>query len=179
MWVCVRRVQKFIWLWFIMECLVSNYCDWDRYWLLYCVLQTERDWHNGSPDTLHCLRFLRHRCNWCSRVIDHTLGYQNWNLLSHPNATLATSKGQWRKFELHDTSATSNIKWWNFELLAETLVWYPIVGSLGLKHTVHCWYEDLITKFLAVCQHEERHLVCSNLLLKMEYLWPHFWQVIG
>ena len=89
MWVCVRRVQKFIWLWFIIECLVSNYCDWDRYWLLYCVLQTERDWHNGSPDTLHCLRFLRHRCNWCSRGNEITIWKQNWNPLSHPNGTLA------------------------------------------------------------------------------------------
>ena len=42
--------------------------------------------------------------------------------------TNATNKGQWWKFELCDTSATSKeskAKWWNFEPLAELLVWYP------------------------------------------------------
>ena len=34
-------------------------------------------------------------------------------------------KGQWWKFELHDTSATSKANWWHFELLTESLVWYP------------------------------------------------------
>ena len=37
---------------------------------------------------------------------DHPIGWQNLNPMTHPNAKLA-SKGQWHKFELHDTSATS------------------------------------------------------------------------
>ena len=41
------------------------------------------------------------------------------------STTSKASKGQWWKFELHDTSATSKGKWWNIELLAELLVWYP------------------------------------------------------
>ena len=32
---------------------------------------------------------------------------------------------------LYCTSATSKAKWWNFELLAELLVWYPKLRSLG------------------------------------------------
>ena len=51
--------------------------------------------------------------------------------------TSATSKAQWWKFEVGDTSATSKAskaKWWKFELLAESLVWYPgkIIGCSGL-----------------------------------------------
>ena len=50
------------------------------------------------------------------------IGCQNWNLLSHPNATLAPQARQARASELRGTSANSKA---SGELLAESLVWYP------------------------------------------------------
>ena len=45
------------------------------------------------------------------------------------------------KIKLCDTRATSKAKWWNFELLAESLVWYPIVRSLVRREIMchHIW----------------------------------------
>ena len=62
----------------------------------------------------HVHNLLRNR-QYSQYTNDLTIGYQNWNLLSHPNA--------------RTTSATSKDKWWNFELLAELLVLYPLVWS--------------------------------------------------
>ena len=60
--------------------------------------------------------------HWWVTTNDLTIEWQNLNPLSHPSATLAPqSKGQWWKFELCDTSATSKAsktKLWNFKLLS-------------------------------------------------------------
>ena len=79
---------------------------------------------------------------------DITIRWQKSYLLSqHSNAsaTSKASKGQWWKFELHDTSSTSKAskdKCWNFELLAESLVWYPKVRSLAKSNY---WLDYRIT----------------------------------
>jgi len=69
------------------------------------------------------------------------------SLYCNTSATSKASKGQWWKFELHNTSATSKAKWWHFELLAESLVWYPgkIIGQtihfLRNEKNCHLWLQ--------------------------------------
>ena len=54
--------------------------------------------------------FVLHSSRWVD-TNNHTIGCHNW------------------KFKQCYTSNTSKAKWWNFELLAESLVWYPKVRS--------------------------------------------------
>ena len=56
---------------------------------------------------------------------DLTIGWQNLNPLSHPNVTLAPQ------------ARPSKAKWWNFALLAESLVWYPTKWSLTPTKSKH------------------------------------------
>ena len=65
------------------------------------------------------------------------------------------SKGQLWKFELCDTSATSNAKWWNFELLPESLVWHPIIWSLIL--TQHKTSSELLSCQIFLDHFSELH----------------------
>ena len=58
-----------------------------------------------------------HTDHWSTKLFtnDLTIGWQNLNLLSHTNATLAPQARQARDSgELCDTSATSKATWWNF-----------------------------------------------------------------
>ena len=65
------------------------------------------------------------------RINDLTIGWQNLNPLSHPNATLAPQERQ--------------AKWWHFELLAELILWYP--GKIIDPDHPTADYYDFTTKY--------------------------------
>ena len=99
------------------------------------------------------------------------IGWQNLNLLSHPKYNTSASR------------MASNAKWWNFELLAELLVWYPKVRSLlqtvEIEYGTLIWIEQDVMDCRVLytwyeCETAEKKLLFKDLILNHQsfYLQP-------
>ena len=114
-----------------------------------CILRTP------AANNLHCSKHpsaekfnFETRKFWAHRINILTIGWQNLNPLSQRNATLAPQARQARASGENLNYVTlaplaKEAKCWNFELLAESLVWYPGKIIESEQFTSHTYsYEE-------------------------------------
>ena len=141
---------------------------WPGYWSDWLITDAQ-----VSPLLLPSRYCISAQVQWSEQLRellstnDLTIGWQNWNPLSLPNATLSPQARQARasgkKLYYATLASQARPSGRNFELLAESLVWYPTELSL-LSTDDHYYWLLLITIMTTISAYQTQHHIvnCSD-----------------